>query len=819
MMRRCFRYGILFLVLLPPTAHGQVSLTWNPIFQNTGSLAFALNPLSDSIIYAARSGTFFVSYDAGSSWQGRGAVPPAEIRNIAVCPADTSIILMYANGSLLRSANGGFGWTEVLAEVSMDGETIEFHPQNPDTVYFVDFRSGDLYASPNRGATWILRSNVSSTLVCSFSVNRFNPDLMIAGAGNTRINRSSDGGYSWENVKGGNPYFSEIPKLKWDPTDSTRAYAAAYLDNFSSVFRTGDGSASWHKPGLFGIPMWALDVEPAQGHVYLGSFGDRSRSGIYKSYDAGNSWQKFGNTPDEFCWMIKAANDSIVSALVLDSGFGVGAIYRIAIPPLGHVAGTITDSVSGLPVEVSSITVLETGDQVYAGNQAGSFLLGLPAGTYTLRFSAGGVQRDMPNVTVETGSTVALAVALPLDINQQAVGGSVLDFQGAPVLSRVLLDYTKPTTEQLTLIDTTEVSGSYRFDSLSSLNRYDRLFVEPLDLPYIGQTRDTVTVDTDINFTLDVADIIALQGEGEVLNTHRYHLALQSLDVTHVEVEADNESLSSATVGKTKKQAVLWYAGHDSSGIAQAVLDSLAAFSRSGHHLFMSGNDMVKYNEGHTLFRDLLGIGFADELTISGFAATVHGVPGNPIGTGLELRILSLNQDSADILSIGKSEVHKAFLYNGSEPDTTKTAGVNIDDTGTGGKAVVLGLDLDSQQTSLITEVLRRSFNFFSGITGIEELAVPPETLALYQNYPNPFNPGTAITFHVTRPSAVSLKIYNTLGQEVRTLIADEDREAGLHTVYWNGTNNSHQPVASGLYLYRIGTGSFVDTRQMLLLR
>lgn len=817
--RRSFGYTILFFTIFTPIATGQVSLVWEPVFQNTNALAFALNPLSDSILYAPRSGNFHVSYDAGQSWQVRGAVPNNEIRNIAVCPADTSIILIYANGSVLRSTNGGFLWTEVLTGVTMDGETIEFHPENPDTAYFVDFRSGDLFVSPDRGANWSLRSNVSSTLVCSFSINRYNPLLMIAGAGNTRINRSTDGGYTWENVKEGNDYFSEIPKLKWDPTDSSRAFAAAYLDLSYSSFRTTDVSASWEKPGIYGIHMWALDVEPDQGHVYMGSFGDPSGSGVYKTYDAGDSWQKFGNTPDNYCWMIKAANDSVVSALALPSGFGVGAIYRISIPPLGYIAGTISDSVSGQPVEISSIDVLETGDRAYVGNTSGGYRLALSAGTYTLRFTASGVETLVTSVTVVTGTTQTLDVTIPLDVRQQTLGGTVLDIHGAPVSSRLLLDYTRPNMEILTLVDTTDAGGNYGFDSLSSLNSYDRIRVDPLTLPYLGQSWDTVLVGSSMNFTLDYADLIRLRGPGEIANEDRYGLALQGLGVTSVLVEAGDPALSSAAIGLTKKQSLIWYANHDGSGIAGAVLDTLEAACLSGNHLVMSGKNMLKYNDDHTLFSDHLGVAFQDEFIIPILTSAVTGFASSPIGTGLELRILKVNQDTADIISPLKPAVRKAFYYGNTDPDTLNLAGLHLDETGSGGKALVLGMDLHTQQTSLIAEVLRRSFNYFAGITGVEPVTGLPGARELFQNYPNPFNPGTAITFSITAPAPVSLKIYNSLGQEVRTLIAGEQQDAGLHTILWDGTNDAGRPVATGVYVYRMASGRFVETKRMILLR
>jgi hypothetical protein len=88
-----------------------------------------------------------------------------------------------------------------------------------------------------------------------------------------------------------------------------------------------------------------------------------------------------------------------------------------------------------------------------------------------------------------------------------------------------------------------------------------------------------------------------------------------------------------------------------------------------------------------------------------------------------------------------------------------------------------------------------------------------PTRYSLHQNYPNPFNPSTQIRFDLPKAGYVQLKVYNTLGQEVATLV-DDVREAGTHTVRWDGRN-----VASGLYLCRIEAGDFVQVRKMLLMK
>jgi hypothetical protein len=94
-----------------------------------------------------------------------------------------------------------------------------------------------------------------------------------------------------------------------------------------------------------------------------------------------------------------------------------------------------------------------------------------------------------------------------------------------------------------------------------------------------------------------------------------------------------------------------------------------------------------------------------------------------------------------------------------------------------------------------------------------EPSAQLPEEFTLYQNYPNPFNPSTTIQFSLPRSSYVSLKIFSLLGEGVATL-AGHDFAAGIYKVDWTAKG-----VGSGVYLYRLVAGSFVETKKMLLVR
>ncbi len=93
-----------------------------------------------------------------------------------------------------------------------------------------------------------------------------------------------------------------------------------------------------------------------------------------------------------------------------------------------------------------------------------------------------------------------------------------------------------------------------------------------------------------------------------------------------------------------------------------------------------------------------------------------------------------------------------------------------------------------------------------------------PTSFSLSQNYPNPFNPETDISYALPTDCQVKLTIYNVAGQNVRTLV-DEQQTAGFKTIHWNGKDNEGKEVASGVYFYKIQAGVFTEARKMILMK
>ena len=91
------------------------------------------------------------------------------------------------------------------------------------------------------------------------------------------------------------------------------------------------------------------------------------------------------------------------------------------------------------------------------------------------------------------------------------------------------------------------------------------------------------------------------------------------------------------------------------------------------------------------------------------------------------------------------------------------------------------------------------------------EVDFTPKEFVLYQNYPNPFNPSTVIKFAIPKEAQVNLSVYNLLGEKVREL-KNEIMQPGNYSIEFNSS-----VLASGMYLYRIQAGEFVQTKKMIL--
>ncbi|HBC45989.1 MAG TPA: hypothetical protein DCZ43_02980 [candidate division Zixibacteria bacterium] len=128
--------------------------------------------------------------------------------------------------------------------------------------------------------------------------------------------------------------------------------------------------------------------------------------------------------------------------------------------------------------------------------------------------------------------------------------------------------------------------------------------------------------------------------------------------------------------------------------------------------------------------------------------------------------------------------------------------------------------------TALYSDSIWRGESFPSGLDSGRVLANGvagegtrlPSAFFLSQNYPNPFNPTTSISYGLPQNAHVKLEIFNIMGQKAITLV-DEDQQAGYKKIIWDGRDRNGQPIASGIYFYRLKAGDTELVRKMSLIK
>jgi len=154
---------------------------------------------------------------------------------------------------------------------------------------------------------------------------------------------------------------------------------------------------------------------------------------------------------------------------------------------------------------------------------------------------------------------------------------------------------------------------------------------------------------------------------------------------------------------------------------------------------------------------------------------------------------------------LAKMAVNGDILWTKSFGGDDTSFGSEVQQTADGGFIIVGGINSDVYLVKTSAD----------GLVSVEEniSQIIPKELQLFQNYPNPFNPNTTIRFALQRPSFVSLKVYNTLGQEIAFLVS-ENLAAGRYEVDWNASGQ-----ASGVYLYRLQAEELVETKKLTIVR
>lgn len=180
---------------------------------------------------------------------------------------------------------------------------------------------------------------------------------------------------------------------------------------------------------------------------------------------------------------------------------------------------------------------------------------------------------------------------------------------------------------------------------------------------------------------------------------------------------------------------------------------------------------------------------------------------------------VTLNWTTATELNNAGCEIHRSIGTDKSADERNwETIGF-VDGNGTSSKENVYKF-IDENPVEGISYYRLKQIDFDGTFRLYNEVKIEFSTVkeyALEQNYPNPFNPSTTINYSIAEGEHVNLTVYNLLGSEV-TVLVNEQQEAGRHTVEFS-TEKLEQKLGSGIYLYTLKAGSFVQTRKMIVLK
>ncbi|MDP2362305.1 MAG: T9SS type A sorting domain-containing protein, partial [Ignavibacteria bacterium] len=173
------------------------------------------------------------------------------------------------------------------------------------------------------------------------------------------------------------------------------------------------------------------------------------------------------------------------------------------------------------------------------------------------------------------------------------------------------------------------------------------------------------------------------------------------------------------------------------------------------------------------------------------------------------LEIISLDTTSSFDLVIDKiiNGYSMATVYFDSVVILNQTTAICSLNTST----QIIELEIDFDGDGIIDTVIAPII--LTNVENENNSSLLPKDYMLSQNYPNPFNPTTKITYALPKSSLVQIKIFNLLGQEIATLV-NEEKSAGFYEMDFNASD-----LPSGVYLYKLQAGDFVQTKKMILLK
>jgi photosystem II stability/assembly factor-like uncharacterized protein len=779
--------------------------SWYPVGpSNIGGRISALDydPVNNILYAGAAAGGVFKSTDLGTTWIPKtDFFPSLSVGAVVIDPVNPAVIYCgtgeanistdsYAGFGMLKSIDYGETWFVSGLEDSRHIAEIEIHPLNTNTVYTAVsgglYSKGEhrgIYKSTDAGTSWdrVLFLN-DSTSAIDVSVDPGNLNIVYAAM--------------WERLRG--PSFRKAAGIN------------------TGIYKSTDGGTTWNQL-LTGLPSpnpilgrISIAVAPSNPNYVYALYkqasspngSDNFFHSFYKSTDKGNNWTLMpaGILPGEFSsfgWYfglleVDPNNPEIVYCADIDlfkSTNGGSSWQNITFSYFGTFDEQHPDQ-HALWINPADP------NNLICGNDGGIFTTNAGTNPWTKsyelpisQFYASEIDYLQPQIKL--GGTQ--------DNGTMKSNGSIdnWDFIYGGDGFHTKVDYTNSNiiyAESQWGGIGRSTDGGLNFSSIDNGIDFTRtnwstpyvLDILNPQILYFGTYKLHRTTNRGDNWTVISPDLTR-GPDGRLGTITCVSSAVESDNTTRViYVGTDDAKLSVSANSGTN-----WV---DRTGILpQRYITDVLADKRNPAtaYVTLSGYNLDETNP-HVFRTTDYGINWLD---ISG---NLPDVPVNSI-------IIEYNADS--------------ILYVGTDAGVfyTENLGAEWSILGTGlPNSPVFDLNYHQPTQKLVVGTHGRSL-FEIDLSGITEADQNTEAIVnnyvLYQNYPNPFNPSTTINFIIPDNELVNLKVYDVMGNQVAELL-NEEKSAGSHSIEFNASK-----LASGIYFYKLKSGSFVETKKMLLLR
>lgn len=664
---------------------------------------------------------------------------------------------LLRNG-LYKSKDNGSSWEKINTQFN-DFAVFTIYIDKEDHIWVGTQEQNRIYLSVDEGQTWQIKNNGYPTFEC-WTIGESKEGTMFAGDADAGyLCRSTDGGNNWEIVDNIGPLAIAA--------DSNNTI---YCGTFNGLYLSTDDGITWiynNSLGSYTVPTIIIDTN---NNIYCGTGYYSNGNGLFYSANGGGSWTQSGLA------------GKVVLSLVFDSE---GNLY----------AGTLNDGLyktsdagrnwiqyqNGLYRKDVYRLKINQQDDIFVGSE----------GNGQTGYGDGGVFRST------NGGDQFDQVGLPVSLVRNIV------FSG----DSVIIAATPSGIQKYNrLMHTWENAGLYKVEAVT---------ITPSNIIYAATQDEGLYKSTDLGKSWTLTNLTA-----------------DTLMPVYNVLALNDDTLFASTFYNLRKST--------DGGNSWEILPIITGDNARG--LFFNNNILwvTGYvNHDRVLFKTS-NHGLSFDSVYSGFRTWDMNCPVSALNNGnvfLASRATELNGviRSTDL---GNTWEQVLFLDNPKSIVFANNDGIVItgtiiqsyNDTNKVYISTNFGNDWSFyvQPTGFGVDIMDikqdRSGKYFLGTSGeglyevdiVTEIADEPDykyNFSLSQNYPNPFNNSTVVQYEISVSGLVTIKIYDVLGGEIKTLVNDIIK-TGKYSIKFNADN-----LPSGVYFYRLKSRSYVQTRKMILLK